>query len=83
MARPRKYRRNVYLFKLPSNAPIHRSEDRIVMSTNEFCKVCRKPLNYKQKRFGYAYCSYKCANKAKAEKLKGRKRRERNNVIYM
>lgn len=83
MSRPVKYRRNVFIFRLPSNEPIFRQEDRVIMESGHFCKECRKPLSNKQIKAGYKYCSHKCSNRANGRKAKGSKRKPRVDLLSM
>lgn len=82
MSRPVKYRRNVFIFRLPSDEPIFRQEDRVIMESNEFCEECRKPLTKEQIYRGFKCCSYKCSNRRKARKFKGR-HFKRNNMLNL
>lgn len=82
MSRPIKYRRNRYLFRFPSKI-VYGKEDIVVMGADEFCKECRKPLNWLQKRTGAKYCSHKCANRANGRKAKGTKRKPRVDLMSM
>ena len=76
MARPVKYRRNVYIIKLPSGGYVFRPEDRIVIE--KCCQYCRKPLSNKKIRLGYKYCNHTCANKANGLKARGQSRQ----IVY-
>lgn len=72
MSRPKKYRRNRYLFRKPPKR-IYRPEDRIMIE--KYCLECRKPLTKKQIYRGCVCCSYKCSNKRKGRKQRGVKRK--------
>lgn len=70
MARPFKYRRNIYIFR-PTPSVYYHPEDRIVME--HICPVCRKPLKQKQIRRGTECCSRKCSNIKKGITQRGKK----------
>lgn len=80
MGRPKKYRRNYYIFKFPSKV-YYPEGCHIVMESNEVCKECRKPLNWKQKHQKAKYCSKKCANRANGKKRKGVKTGPKQNIM--
>lgn len=68
--RPKKYKRNIFIFKMPNDKPVPPAGLRIKFKGG-VCKECRKPLSWRQRKEGTVYCSHKCANRANGRKARG------------